>query len=232
MSTFKKPGDVLTFTAPSGGVTVGVPLLIGSLLVVPKGTAAEDAEFEGMITGEHYLPKTTGATWSEGDKVYWKVSTSKFTKTSSDGQLAGVASRDAGSSDAYGYVRLNGTAPTSAEGPQANIPALTDNSGGATADGTIGVITVPTALTGAGSGTANGALEAEGTLSTAGGNTYTDAAVNAVLSKIENNIMELAASQTANITAITAARDAVKELATKVNAIIASMVAHGDIDAP
>jgi hypothetical protein len=49
------------------------------------------------------------------------------------------------------------------------------------------------ALTGAGSGTADGALQAEGTLSTAGGNTYSDAAVNTVLGKIENNIAEVAA---------------------------------------
>lgn len=49
------------------------------------------------------------------------------------------------------------------------------------------------ALTGSNSGTANGALEAEGVLSTAGGNTYSDAAVNAILAKIENNIAELAA---------------------------------------
>lgn len=105
----------------------------------------------------------------------------------------------------------------------AAVASLTDSSGGASADGTIGAITVPTALTGAGSGTANGALEAEGTVSTAGGNTYADSAVNTVFGKLENNIMELAASQTANITAITASRDAVKELATKLNALILSL---------
>ena len=39
--------------------------------------------------------------------------------------------------------------------------------------------------------------------------------------------MELAASQTANITAITAARDAVKELATKFNTLLAELRAAG-----
>lgn len=47
------------------------------------------------------------------------------------------------------------------------------------------------ALTGAGSGTANGALEAEGTVTTAGGNTYSDVAVNTVFGKLENNIAEV-----------------------------------------
>ncbi len=46
------------------------------------------------------------------------------------------------------------------------------------------------ALTGSNSGTANGSLEAEGTLSTM--DTYTDAAVNAVIAKLENNIAEVA----------------------------------------
>lgn len=47
------------------------------------------------------------------------------------------------------------------------------------------------ALTGAGGGAANGSLVDEGTLSTA--NTYSDAAVNTVLGKIKDNVAELAA---------------------------------------
>ncbi len=47
-------------------------------------------------------------------------------------------------------------------------------------------------LAGAGSGAADGTLEAEGLLATVGGNTYADADVNAILTKIENNIAELA----------------------------------------
>jgi hypothetical protein len=49
-------------------------------------------------------------------------------------------------------------------------------------------------LTGAGGGTANGALEDEGVVTTAGGNTYTDAAVNTVIAKLKNNVAELAAT--------------------------------------
>ncbi len=40
----------------------------------------------------------------------------------------------------------------------AEVAALTDNSGGATADGTIGVVTAPTALTDNGGGTADGTV--------------------------------------------------------------------------
>lgn len=48
-------------------------------------------------------------------------------------------------------------------------------------------------LGGAGGGVANGALEDEGVLATAGGATYSDADVNAVIEKLKNNIAELAA---------------------------------------
>ena len=59
-------------------------------------------------------------------------------------------------------------------------------------------------LTGAGSGSANGSLVAEGTVATAGGNTYSDAAVNTVIGKIEDNIAELAATQHAILVALRA----------------------------
>lgn len=61
------------------------------------------------------------------------------------------------------------------------------------------------ALTGAGSGTANGALELEGTVTTAGGNTYADTAVNTVFGKIENNVAEVAAKVEAIRAALVAA---------------------------
>jgi hypothetical protein len=37
-TSFLQPGDVLEFTAPTGGVTKGVPVLIGGLPVVPEDT--------------------------------------------------------------------------------------------------------------------------------------------------------------------------------------------------
>ena len=76
----------------------------------------------------------------------------------------------------------------------ANVAALTENSTtiGGSNDGNLPDLTATyTALTGSNSGTANGALEAEGTVSTSGGNTYADTAVNTVFAKIENNITEI-----------------------------------------
>jgi len=77
--------------------------------------------------------------------------------------------------------------------------ALTDNSGGAAADGTIGVVTAPTALTHA-VGTADNTVE-----------DVTGAFDRTVLN---NNFKELTTAQTANRTAIIALTDAIKEITT------------------
>jgi len=89
--------------------------------------------------------------------------------------------------------------------------AFNSQGGGAGGDTNLADVAAATAvaLTGTNSGTANGALEAEGVLSTAGGNTYTDAAVNAVIAKIENNIAELAAVANALVADVAAIRTAV-----------------------
>lgn len=92
--------------------------------------------------------------------------------------------------------------------------ALTDNGGG-TADGTVASMAAPTTLTDNtgdtathddtladgnttaaltadnGAGTADGTVEAMADLATGGGNTYSDAAVNAVLAAIRNNFKEV-----------------------------------------
>lgn len=226
MNNYIQPGGTITLAAPYTR-TSGQGALVGSIFGVAAAdvTSGDDGEFD--VVGVFTLAKTSAQAWTQGQKIYWDDSNKRCDSDSTVGQLIGVATEAADNPSSTGVVRLNGAAPSTAEGAQAAIADLTDNSGGAAADGTIGVITVPTALTGAGSGTANGALEAEGTLSTAGGNSYTDAAVNTILAKLENNIMELATSQTANITAITAARDAVKELAAKFNTLLAELRTAG-----
>lgn len=106
-------------------------------------------------------------------------------------------------------------------GTQASaIADLTDNSGGAAADGTIGAVTAPTALTDSSTGSASATLAALSDLSTS--DTYTDAAVNAKLGVIKNAVASLAARQAENRTAVVALTDAVKELSTKINLILAA----------
>lgn len=107
---FIQPGKVITLTAPSGGVVGGNAYLIGTLLVVAMGTVAQGLPFEGATEGVFELPKTTGATWSEGDSLYWDNSGFKFTKVATGKVLAGCACRLGGelSAAATGIVRLTG----------------------------------------------------------------------------------------------------------------------------
>lgn len=135
---FLHQGLIMPFTAPSGGVTVDTPVLIGGLLVLPIVTASEGDTFNGYVTGVWTgIAKETGQAWSEGDKLYWDNGNSRLTTDAIDGMLVGVAAADATSGATTGDVRMNGSAPALSEGPQTNVADLTENSGaiGGTNDG-------------------------------------------------------------------------------------------------
>lgn len=101
-----KTGQILPFTAPVGGVTVDVPVLIGGLLVIPQVTADAGDPFEGYLWGLFRdAPKASGA-WSEGDPLYWDDTAGNFSTVDSVGPLVGSAAADALSGDATGSVFL------------------------------------------------------------------------------------------------------------------------------
>lgn len=110
MDNFKAPGKVLKLTAPSGGVVSGLGYKIGSLIVLATVSVDELEKFSALVEGEATVVKATGATWSEGQKIYWDNSAKKFTATSGGNTLAGVATAAAGSGDATGKMRLDGVA--------------------------------------------------------------------------------------------------------------------------
>lgn len=107
-TTYIQPGDVLDLTAPAGGVVKGVPILIGSLVVIPTDTVAQTLPFKGRTVGVHTCPKATGATWSEGQVLYWDSTAGNFaTAASATARRAGVAVAAALSVDTSGLVKLN-----------------------------------------------------------------------------------------------------------------------------
>lgn len=115
--SFIEPGDVLTFTAPTGGVTAGVPVLIGATVVIPCDTVAQTLPFQGYVTGVHSAPKTDSQAWAEGAIVYLDNTNHCFTTTSTSNTRAGFAVEavGAGAGLTTGKVRLNGVAaPTGA----------------------------------------------------------------------------------------------------------------------
>ena len=96
MSTNKvSSGRNITQVAPSGGVTSGVPILIGTALFgVPTTTAAAGASFNlerGIEITYTAEGAGSGQAWAVGDQIYWDNTNKRFTKTSSGNTLVGTA---------------------------------------------------------------------------------------------------------------------------------------------
>ena len=107
MKTFVQTGSILSLIAPSGGVTGGLPVKIGSIVAIPVNSAAEGERFEGQVDGVHNLVKATGAAWTVGAKIYWDDTAKNCTATVGTNTLLGVAVKAAASGDAEGVLRLN-----------------------------------------------------------------------------------------------------------------------------
>lgn len=129
MNNFRQLGDVLTLTAPDD-ISSGRGALVGSIFGVATADVASGEAGEFKTTGVFVLAKTSAQTWTEGVKVYWDDTNGRCDTDSTVGQLIGVATAAAANPSSTGYVRLNGSAPSTAEGPQAAIVSLTDSTGG------------------------------------------------------------------------------------------------------
>jgi predicted RecA/RadA family phage recombinase len=108
MKNFIQKGDTITLTAPTGGVSSGGGVLVGSLFGIAAGDAAENADVEVLTRGVFELPKATGAI-AQGAKVYWNNANGNVTTTVTGNTLIGAAIAAAASGDATVIVRLNGT---------------------------------------------------------------------------------------------------------------------------
>lgn len=117
-TSFIQPGEVLEFTAPTGGVTKGVPLMIGNLPVIPLDTVAQTLPFRGTCCGVHSVPKAGSQAWTEGAIVYLDNTNHVFTTASTSNFRAGVAAAAVGSGagETTGLVRLNGIGVTAVGG--------------------------------------------------------------------------------------------------------------------
>lgn len=110
MDNYIQPGDAVEFTAPGGGVTTGVPVMIGQLLVIPTETAAATARFRGYTRGVFRVTKVGSQAWAEGAVVFWDAGNTRFTTVGAGNFQAGIATEAIGSGATLttGYVRLDG----------------------------------------------------------------------------------------------------------------------------
>jgi predicted RecA/RadA family phage recombinase len=112
LDNFNQPGDVLTLTAPLGGVVSGGVYQIGALVVVAAADALVDEPFEGKARGVFSVPKIGSQAWTEGARVYWDSGAEEFTTTAPGNHLSGVAVEAVGSGvdETTGKVYLDGIA--------------------------------------------------------------------------------------------------------------------------
>jgi predicted RecA/RadA family phage recombinase len=112
MINYVAPGEVLEYTAPSGGVVSGIAYKIGSVVVIATVDAAEDEKFNGLVVGIVSYTKPGSQAWTEGVKIYWDDSAKKMTSTAGSNTLVGVAAEAVagGAEDTTGKVRLVGVA--------------------------------------------------------------------------------------------------------------------------
>jgi predicted RecA/RadA family phage recombinase len=107
-TNYIQPGHVMEFTAPSGGVTSGTPVLIGGFFVIPEVTVAATGRFNGAVDGEWTLPRTASETWVEGDAAFWDVANAKVSIDPTVGLPIGSVVVAGSTSDTTGAVKLNG----------------------------------------------------------------------------------------------------------------------------
>lgn len=238
MNNFIQEGEVLTLTAPYTR-TSGQGAQVGSIFGVATADVTSGAAGEFSTCGVFELAKTSAQAWTVGQKIYWDDTNKRCDTDGTVGMLIGVATAVAANPSSTGYVKLNEAAPSSSEGPQAAEADLTDNSGGAAADGTIGAVTAPTALTDNGGGTADGTVASQaastapttGTLGgTADGAFELVGATNAgdVSGAIMNNFQEVKTFADAIVTWQGVAQNNLKELTTSQAANRAAIVALTD----
>lgn len=131
MKNFVQPGECITLTAPTGGVTSGKLYLIGGLVVVASATVAEGLAFEACTCGVFDLDKPGSQAWTEGQKLYWDDTGKVCTTDATKGQLIGTAAAavGAGAGETTGRVRLSGVSPSMLKGPSAAIADFTMDAG-------------------------------------------------------------------------------------------------------
>jgi predicted RecA/RadA family phage recombinase len=108
MKTYRAPGEVVEWTAPTGGVVSGTAYKIGSLIVVATVTAAVGEKFNGIATGIVEVAKTSAQAWTEGQQINYDATNKIFTTVTAGMWRAGVAAAVAANPSATGLVRLNG----------------------------------------------------------------------------------------------------------------------------
>jgi predicted RecA/RadA family phage recombinase len=114
MKNFIQRGDMITVTAPTGGVTSGQGVVVGNLFGVAATTAAEDENVEIATVGVYELPKLASAVIAAGARVAWNDTAKQVVLPGTGMVPIGIATAAAGNGVTTVRVRLDGVATEAA----------------------------------------------------------------------------------------------------------------------
>jgi predicted RecA/RadA family phage recombinase len=114
MKNFIQNGDMVSVTAPAGGIASGQGVLVGSLFGVAAKTAAEGESVEIATTGVYELPKAPATVIAQGARVAWDDAAKQVVLPGAGLYPIGVAVLAAGNGPAVARVRLDGVATVAA----------------------------------------------------------------------------------------------------------------------
>ncbi|MBX6330069.1 MAG: DUF2190 family protein [Pseudolabrys sp.] len=114
MKNFIQRGDVITVTAPTGGVTSGQGVLVGNLFGVAATTVAEGESVEIATVGVYELPKLVSAVIAAGARVAWDGTAKQVVLPGTGMAPIGIATFASGNGVTTVRVRLDGIATAAA----------------------------------------------------------------------------------------------------------------------
>jgi predicted RecA/RadA family phage recombinase len=106
-----QPGHAITVAAPTGGVSSGEGVLIGTLFGIAQHDALEGADLEILTEGVVDITKTSALAIDVGDRLFWDATNKVVNKTSTAQQQVGVAVAAAANPSATVKMLIRPTLP-------------------------------------------------------------------------------------------------------------------------
>lgn len=114
MKNYIQPGNIITVTAPTGGIKSGAGLLIGNLFGIATADAAAGADVEMVTVGVFDLLKAANATFTEGQRVSWDAANAQTVAPATGMIPIGIAIIPAANGTTSAHVRLDGVSTDAA----------------------------------------------------------------------------------------------------------------------
>lgn len=107
MKNFVQPGNVITFTGPTGGALSGAFLIVGAAFGINAYNVAQGAEGELRCGGVFTLPKPAATATTEFQAAYWDATAKRVTTVVGSNLKIGVFMKAYPAAAADVAVRLN-----------------------------------------------------------------------------------------------------------------------------